>query len=30
MDAEGIQKVWNANARTRKASSTATRIVTAV
>src|ERR1700753_627025 len=28
MDDEGIQNVWNANVRTRPASSTATRIVT--
>src|SRR5580704_11053459 len=30
IDDEGIQKVWNTNVRTRPASSTATRIVTAV
>jgi hypothetical protein len=30
MDDEGIQKVWNANVRTRPASSAATRIVMAV
>src|ERR1035438_1976359 len=30
MDDEGIQKVWNTNARARPASSTATRIVTTV